>query len=166
MDVLEAIRQRRTVRKYKNEPVHEQDMEKLLEAARLAPSGMNLQPWELVVVTKPDQKFLLMEACNNQPYVAEAGAVICGIDDPKAKWASVDLALAMENMVLEATELGLGCCFIGAFSEIKVKKVLCIPEDRHVVMLLTVGIPDEKPGPAPKKPLKKLAHWERHGGTR
>ena len=166
MDVLEAIRQRHTVRKYKNQPVHEQDLEKLLEAARLAPSGMNLQPWELVVITGPDQKFLLMEACNNQPYVAEAGAVICGIDDPDAKWASVDLALAMENLVLEATELGLGCCFIGAFSERKVKSVLCIPEDRHVVMLLTVGIPDEKPGPAPKKPLKKLVHWEKHGGTR
>jgi nitroreductase len=162
MDVIEAIRQRHTVRKYKKEAVHPQDMERLLEAARLAPSGMNLQPWELIVITKPEQKFLLMEACNNQPYVAEAGAVFCGVDDPKAKWSRVDLALAMEHIVLEATELGLGCCFIGAFSEKKVKELLCVPDDRHVVMLLTVGIPDEKPAAAPKKPIKKLVHWEKY----
>jgi len=165
MDVLEAIRQRHTVRKYKKEPLHPQDLEKLLEAARLAPSGMNLQPWELVVVTTPDQKFLLMEACSNQPFVADAGAVFCGVDDPGAKWARVDLALAMEHIVLEATELGLGCCFIGSFSEKKVKDLLCIPSGKHVVMLLTVGHPAEKPAPAPKKPVKKLVHWEKYGGT-
>jgi nitroreductase len=166
MDVLEAIRQRHTVRRYKKEPVHPQDLEKLLEAARLAPSGMNLQPWELVVVTKPEQRFLLTEACNNQSFVSDAGAVFCGVDDPKAKWAKVDLALAMEHIVLEATELGLGCCYIGAFNEKKVKDLLCIPPEKHVVMLLAVGIPAEKPDPAPKKPAKKLVHWEKYGGTR
>ena len=166
MNVIEAIRQRHTVRKYKNEPIHPQDMEKLLEAARLAPSGMNLQPWELVVIEKPDQKFLLMEACNRQPFVAEAGAVFCGIDDPKAKWAKVDLALAMEHIVLEATELGLGSCYIGSFSERKVKDLLRIPPEKHVVMLLTVGLPAEKPAPAPKKPVKRLVHWERYGGAK
>jgi len=166
MDVIEAIRQRHTVRKYKKEPIHKQDMDRLLEAARLAPSGMNLQPWELVVITKADQRFLLMEACNNQPFVAGAGAVFCGVDDPKAKWAKVDLALAMEHIVLEATELGLGCCYIGSFSERKVKKLLCIPPEKHVVMLLAVGVPAEKPEAAPKKPTKKLVHWERYGGTR
>lgn len=165
MDVLEAIRQRHTVRKYKKEPIHPRDMDKLLEAARLAPSGMNLQPWELVVITKADQRFLLAEACNNQPFVADAGAVFCGVDDPKAKWATVDMSLAMEHIVLEATELGLGSCYIGSFSERKVKELLHIPADRHVVMLLTVGVPDERPGPAPKKPLKKLVHWEKYGGT-
>jgi nitroreductase len=164
MDVIEAIRQRHTVRKYRKEPVHPQDMEKLLEAARLAPSGMNLQPWELILVEEPERKFLLMEACHHQPFVADAGAVICGVDDPKAKWARVDLALAMEHIVLEATELGLGSCYIGSFSEKKVKDLLGIPPDKHVVMLLTVGVPAEKPGPAPKKPLKRLVHREKYGG--
>ncbi|MBM4248473.1 MAG: nitroreductase [Euryarchaeota archaeon] len=166
MDVMEAVRKRHTFRKYTSEPVQAEDLEKLLEAARLAPSGMNLQPWELVVVTRPDRRLLLMEACNNQSFVADAGAVFCGVDDPGAKWADVDLALAMEHIVLEAVELGLGSCYIGSFSERRVKELLCIPRDRHVVMLLAVGVPAGKPRPAPKKPMGKLVHWERYGGRR
>jgi len=163
MDVFEAIRKRRTVRKYTDEPVHKHDLERMLEAARLAPSGMNAQPWELVVVLNKQTKFLLTEACSGQEFVGEAAAVICGLDDPSAKWARVDLALAMEHIVLEATELGYGCCFVGAFSKSKVRHVLCIPEDKDVVVLLAIGWPAEKPGPSKKKPLSNLVHWGAYG---
>ena len=163
MDVLEAIKKRHTVRKYTDEPVHKHDLERMLEAARLAPSGMNAQPWELVVVLNKQTKFLLTEACNGQEFVGEAAMVICGLDDPSAKWARVDLALAMEHIVLEATELGYGCCFVGAFSKRKVHQVLCIPPEREVVMLLSIGWPAERTGQSPKKPLGKLVHWDRFG---
>jgi len=166
MDVFEAIRKRHTVRKYTKEEVHKHDLERMLEAARLAPSGMNLQPWELVVVLDRKTKFLLVEACDGQEFLGDAAAVICGLDDPSAKWARVDVALAMEHIVLEATELGYGCCFVGAFSKRKVREALCIPGDRDVVMLLAIGWPAGKTPAAPKKPVSKLVHWGKYGRRR
>ncbi|MEM4728913.1 MAG: nitroreductase family protein [Thermoplasmata archaeon] len=163
MEVFEAILKRRTIRRYQNRPLEPEKLLKLLEAARLAPSGMNLQPWELVVVTSEEGRHALVPACNNQRQIAEAPVVICGVDDPTAKWARVDLALAMENMVLEAVELGLGTCYIGSFRPEKVKELLGIPAEKQVVMLLTVGYPAEEPPHRAKKPLDALVHRERYG---
>jgi len=163
MEVSEAIQKRRTVRKYTSEEIHKHDLEKMLEAARLAPSGMNLQPWEFIVVLDQKTKYMLVSACNGQGFVGEAAAIICGVDDPSAKWARVDLAIAMEHIVLQATDLGYGCCYIGAFSKKNVRDILCIPEEKDVVMLLTVGWPAEKPSAAPKKPMGKLIHWGKYG---
>jgi nitroreductase len=162
MDVFEAFDRRRTTRRYKAEELPRKDLLRLLEAARHAPSGMNAQPWELVAVTAPEGKKALVPACNGQEFVGSCSAVIAGVDDPKAKWQRVDLALAMEHIVLAATDLGLGTCYIGAFSQEKVKKLLGVPEGRQVVMLLTVGYPAEKPQAQPKKPLDKLVHWEKY----
>jgi nitroreductase len=162
MDVLEAVRKRHTIRKFKNKEIPRKDLSRLLESARLAPSGMNLQPWELVVVTAPAGKEALVEPCMNQHFVGECSVVIAGLDDPKAKWARVDLALAFENIVLAATELGLGCCFIGAFSEQKVKTTLGIPPSRAVTMLLAVGYSDERTEGPQKKSLEQLVHWEKY----
>ena len=162
MEVLEAIRRRRTVRRYRSRPVEPEKLERLLEAARLAPSGMNLQPWELVVVTSEEGRRALVPACNNQRQVAEAPVVICGVDDPGAKWARVDLSLAMEHIVLEAVELGLGTCYIGSFRPEMVRRALGIPEERQVVLLLTVGYPAEEPRDPGKKPLSAIVHRERY----
>ncbi|MGQ9582928.1 MAG: nitroreductase family protein [Thermoplasmatota archaeon] len=163
MDVSEAIRRRRTVRRYEKRAVAPAVLRRLLEAARLAPSGMNLQPWELIVVTSEEVRRALVPACNNQRQVAEAPVVICGVDDPEAKWARVDLALAMEHIALEAVELGLGTCYIGSFKPESVRAVLGIPPQKQVVMLLTVGHPAEAPPDKEKKPLEALVHWERYG---
>ena len=165
MDVFDAVKARRTVRKYLPKELSEKHLLRLLEAARLAPSGMNLQPWELVVVTLAEGKRALVPACNGQQFVGECSVVIAGLDDPKAKWAKVDLALAMEQLVLQAVELGLGSCYIGAFSQEKVKAALGVPDDREVVMLLTVGYPAERPPAQEKKSVERLVHRERYGGN-
>ncbi len=159
LDVFKAILERRSIRKYvKNEKIPEETLQKLLEAARLAPSGKNRQDWSLVIVEDPEIKQELVPACNNQNFVGNASIVIAGIVNPSWKWCDVDLAIAFQQIVLEAVELGLGTCWIGAFEEDKVKKVLNIPRKLRVTALLTVGFPAEKPKPKSKKPLEQLIH--------
>ena len=159
MDVFKAILERRSIRKYvKDKKIPEEMLQKLLEAARLAPSGRNKQEWSLVIVEDPEIKQELVPACNNQNFVGNASIVIAGVVNPSWKWCDVDLTIAFEHIVLEAVELGLGTCWIGAFEEDKVKKVLNIPGKLRVTILLTVGFPAEKPKPRPKKPLEQLIH--------
>lgn len=159
MDVFKAILERRSIRKYvKGEKIPEEMFQKLLEAARLAPSGRNKQDWSLVIAEDSEIKQELVPACNNQNFVGNASIIIAGIVNPSWKWCDVDLAIAFEHIVLEAVELGLGTCWIGSFEEEKVKKVLKIPHKLRVTVLLTVGFPAEKPKPRPKKPLEQLIH--------
>ena len=163
MDVFKAILERRSIRKYvKDKKIPEETLQKLLEAARLAPSGRNKQEWSLVIVEDLEIKQELVPACNNQTFVGNASIVIAGVVNPSWKWCDVDLTIAFEHIVLEAVELGLGTCWIGAFEENKVKKVLNIPGKLRVTILLTVGFPAEKPKPRPKKPLEQLIHINKY----
>jgi nitroreductase len=162
-DAISAIMDRRSIRRYKPLPIPEEDLRKILEAGRRAPSAGNRQPWHFVVVTSPDVKEAVSEACSGQRWMADAGAIICGIGDPQAPWHPVDVAIAMQNMVIAATALGYGTCWIGAFNEGKVKEVLGIPEDKKVIALTPVGVPDESPGPRPRKPWEEVFSRDRFG---
>jgi len=147
MDVFEAIKVRRSIRSYLDRPVESEKISKLLEAARLAPSAKNRQEWRFIVVTKDEIRERLVEACKGQKFVGEAPVIIVGIADPKvSRWYQVDMGIAMEHIVLEAVELGLGTCWIGAFYPDKVREILRIPEDKEVVALLTVGYSKHEDG--------------------
>lgn len=159
MSLLDTIKSRRSVRAYTNKCIPKNQLETLLEAARLAPSARNLQAWKFIVVDDEGVKKQLVPACNNQPSVGSASHVIAGIGDPSLKWHQVDLAIALEHIVLEAAELGLGTCWIGAFSEEEVKKVLKVPESQKVVALLTVGYPAEAPAARPRKALEEIVTY-------
>ncbi|MEA2090224.1 MAG: nitroreductase family protein [Thermoproteota archaeon] len=156
MEVFEAIRKRRSIRKYKPEPVSEEKLKIILEAARLAPSGKNRQPWQFVVVRNPERKKAVGRAANNQMFITDAGVIIAALGDPAASPNGFkrDPVIAVEHMVLAAASLGYGTCWIGAFDEKKVKRILGIPEKLAVIALLPIGVPDESP---PKKPRKELA---------
>lgn len=152
LSVLDVIRERGSVRRYEDRPIPNDELLKILEAAALAQSAANRQPWQFIVVTDPAMKERLVEAARNQSFVSEAAAVIVCLAKPgeSAKVGPfdsflVDLAIAVENMALTAWDLGIGSCWIGAFSEEKVKRLLGIPEDLRVVSLLTLGYPAEKP---------------------
>lgn len=162
MTILDIIRSRRSVRAYTAERIPADRLEKLLEAARLAPSARNLQAWKFIVVDDETIRKQLVPACNNQPSVATASHVIAGIGDPSLKWHQVDLAIALEHIVLEAAELGLGTCWIGAFSEEEVKKVLKVPADKKVVALLTVGYPAENPAARPRKAMDEIVSYNEY----
>ncbi|MGD0495816.1 MAG: nitroreductase family protein [Candidatus Bathyarchaeia archaeon] len=158
MDVLEAIRIRRSIRKYRPEPIPDEKLETILEAARLAPSAANRQPWRFVVVEERQRRKALAKAANDQTFVGDAGAIVVAISDPEksARWHEKDTMIALEHMVLAATALGYGTCWIGAFDEDAVKSLLKIPAKMKVVALLPIGMPDEKPAPRRRKELSEI----------
>ena len=112
MDVFEAIKVRRSIRRYKKgAEIPEEHLRKILEAARLAPSAANRQPWRFIVVRDPEVKRRLAEACRGQMFIADASVVVVALGDPSiSRWYLQDPMIAVEHMVLEATELGYGTC--------------------------------------------------------
>ncbi len=162
MSVFDTIKDRRSIRVYKGERIPKDKLEKLLEAARLAPSAANRQNWKFIVVENEQIKNQLVTACNNQAFVGTASHVIASIGDSSQKWHQVDLAIALEHVVLEAVELELGTCWIGAFNEDEVKKILKIPQDKKVVALLTVGVPAESPAARPRKAMEEIVAYNEY----
>lgn len=158
MDVFEAIRTRRSIRKYRTEPIPNDRLEMIFEAARLAPSAGNRQPWRFVVVRDADRKKALAGAANNQSFLSEAAAIVAAVGDPEVstRWHEKDTMTAVEHMALAATTLGYGTCWIGAFDEDAVKRLLKIPAKMRVIALLPIGIPNETPAPKPRKQLSEV----------
>jgi nitroreductase len=162
MGIFDTIKDRRSIRSYKDERIPKDEIEKLLEAARLAPSAGNRQNWKFIVVENEQIKSQLVTASNNQAFVGTASHIIAGVGDSAQKWHQVDLAIALEHIVLEAVELGLGTCWIGAFNEDEVKRILKIPQDKKVVALLTVGFPAESPSVRPRKALEEIVAYNEY----
>lgn len=169
MNVLEAIKTRRSVRKYKPKEIPDEDLKKILKAAQLAPSAGNKQPWRFVVVRDSETKKRLAEVARNQMWIADAGVVVAALamdkEDPEvyARWAERDVMTAVEHMVLSAWSLGYGTCWIGAFKEEDVREVLGIPEKMAVINLLPIGVPDQSPDARARKPVEELFHDGRYG---
>jgi nitroreductase len=172
MEVFEAIKKRHSVRAYLPEQVPREKLNKILEAARLAPSAGNIQPWHFIVVTD-QQKRNRLSTGRFAKFLAESPLVLVGCGDKKASpnWHAVDTAIAMQNMVLTATSEGLGTCWIGSFNENHVKQLLNIPEKFQVIALLAIGYRREKPDIASKalhlfrrkKKLEKIVSLEQFG---
>jgi len=165
MDVFEAIRTRRSIRKFRPKPIPDEKLEMILEAGRLAPSAGNRQPWRFVVVKDTERKRAVAEAAGYQMFIADASVIIAALGDPEAssRWFRQDPMIAVEHMVLAATALGYGTCWIGAFGEEEVKRILRIPEGLKVIALLPIGFPDEAPAPRARKPLKEIVFLEKYG---
>jgi len=169
MNVYEAIKTRRSVRSYQDRPVEKEVLERILEAARMAPSARNRQAYKFVVVTDKEIRKKLAIAAHNQHFVAEAPVVIvavgltpkeimsCGIPtDP------VDVAIAIDHITLAAVEEGLGTCWIGAFEQEEVCKILNIPSQYKVIELLPLGYPaDSSSRQKYRKPLKELVCYQK-----
>jgi nitroreductase len=163
MQVMEAIRKRRSIRQYIAKELPVEDLELLLEAARLAPSGANRQPWEMVVVTDPKRIRELVPLCKNQTFVEDCRLFLAGVDDPQQKWARVDLSIALDHLSLAAQELGLGSCWIGAFDQERLAEFLGVPKGKVVTVCMAVGYPQETPPARSRKPMEELFHYDRYG---
>jgi nitroreductase len=175
MDVMEAIRARRSVRSYEDRPVEDEKLEAVLEAGRLAPSAKNLQEWRFVVARDAATRKRLMAAAKNQTFVGEAPVVIacCAETDNHVMSCGqlaypIDVAIAVDHMTLKAVEEGLGTCWIGAFYEDKAKAALGIPQAIRVVALLPLGYPKYEDAARPKarRAMEEIVHWDRWGGKR
>jgi len=160
MEALEAIQRRRTVRKYTGDPVAREDLEKIVDAGRLAASGNNRQPWDFVVVTDREMIGRLKVASE---WMKQAGAVIAVVMDSSSRWWVEDGAAAVENMLIASTALGYGSCWLEGYTlplEEEFKTLLNVPKDRRLLTLIPIGVPAEWPT-AEKKALEEIIHWER-----
>ncbi|HQJ79869.1 MAG TPA: nitroreductase family protein [Methanothrix sp.] len=135
MELMQAIRARRSIRNYLDSPVEEEKLLAVLEAGRLAPSARNMQDWRFIVVSDPATRQRLAEAARDQQFVAQAPLVIaaCGTSDLVMTCGqpayAIDVAIALDHMTLAAASLGLGSCWIGAFYEDRVKQILAVPPE-------------------------------------
>lgn len=167
MDLIEAIKTRRSIRKYKSTPVEDEKITECLEAARWAPSANNSQPWEFIVVRNPETRRKLAEIHRYGRFMAESPVVLVFIADPgkSSNWYHGDVAVAVQNFLLAAHSLGLGTCWMGVLNtpfERPIKELLGIPKELVVLCTVSLGYSDEKPERS-RKPLKEMVHWERYG---
>jgi nitroreductase len=146
MDVFEAIQNRRSIRAYESTAVPKEKLNKILEAARQAPSASNIQPWYFIVVTDSEKRRKLAEGGRYAKFLVDTPVVIVGCGDQEAspKWYTVDVTIALEHMVLAATSEGLGTCWVGSFTENEIKELLKIPKNFRIVALLALGYPRKK----------------------
>ena len=149
--------------------MEKEKLTKILEAARLSPSANNNQPWHFVVVADKETRERLFPAYNREWFVtAPVRIVACAT--PSEAWSrqdgeeywKVDVAIAMQSMVLVAHELGLGTCWIAAFKEEKVKEVLGIPDETRLIAMTPLGYPIEEKQPvSERKPMEEIVHYDR-----
>lgn len=171
MDVVEAIKARKSIRAFTNKEVSEEEVRKLVDAARHAPSAGNIQPWEFVIVREPQRKHRLASAALDQTFIEEAPVVIvvCANEAQSGLgygargvtlYCLQDTAAAIQNMLLTACALGLATCWVGAFHEEEVAKVVNVPRGVRPVAIVPVGHPAEKPSPRPKRSMTEIIHYE------
>ena len=164
MDIYELISLRKSVRQFLDKPVPDEILDRLLNAARLAPSAHNQQEWRFVIVKDPGLRKQLIEAANDQEFVGQAPVVLacCAETDNRVMPCNqacypIDVAIAIDHITLAAVHEGLGSCWIGAFNEQKVKDILNIPPHIRVVELLPIGYPaDPEPVKKYRLPLDKI----------
>lgn len=165
MNVEIAIKTRRSVRRYKAEQIPEEKLLKVLEAARLAPSAHNKQAWKFIVV-KNEQKRKEIAQAAGQSFIATSPVIIAGVAlDTEEILRSgvpsyaVDLAIALDHLSLAAIEQGLGTCWVGAFSQEEVKKVLGLAKHHKVVALMPCGFPADEPCEKDRKDLSEIVEY-------
>lgn len=165
MDAIEALRTRRSVRSFRPDPIPKEVIEEIIDCARLAPSAMNLQPWEFVVVTDEATRRRIADLTDYGKFIAQAPvcvAVFCR----NVKYYLEDGCAATENILIAARACGLGSCWVAGdkkFYAESVRQLLGLPEGYKLVSLIAIGRPDREPAPPPKRSLSEVIHWERFG---
>lgn len=165
MDTFECIRKRRDIRSFIDREVSDETIMKIIEAGRLAPSAMNLQPWHFIVIKDKQTIKALGPLCTSGRFVVDASFAVVVVTDPSNKWHEVDGARAVQNMALAGWSEGVGCCWIGAINRERVKDMLNIPQNLHVLTILPFGYPEQFTVKRKKnrKALGEVAHREKFG---
>lgn len=169
--LLTLLKRRRSIRRYRPDPVPDEMVKQLLEAGRWAPSASNRQPWAFIVV---QDETIRRQVAQHAAYyfirwahVAEAPLLIVLCGDARnriyRRFLHEDVALAGSQIMLQAKALGLGTCWIGALDRKAIAGILKVPDQMEIVGLLTVGFPAEDPPPPPRKPLAEIVHYDVYG---
>ena len=161
MDALEAIKKRRSVRIFTGVPIPRADLEKIVDAGRLAASGSNRQPWDFIVITDREMIDRLIVVGK---WMKKAAAIIAVVLDPYSRWWVEDGSAAIENMLVVSTALGYGSCWVEGDSlphEEDFKVLLGVPKGKRLLALVPVGVAEEWPT-IEKRPLESVLHWEKY----
>ncbi|MBS1266687.1 MAG: Coenzyme F420:L-glutamate ligase [Candidatus Woesearchaeota archaeon] len=176
MDVLEAIKKRKSIRKYLDVPVEWDKVGKILDAGRLSPSAGNVQDWRFIVVTDPGLRKKIAEASLKQYWMEQAPVFIVVITElekirkhyglrGERLYAIQDCAIAATSMMLAAQSLGLSTCWVGAFEEGMIQELLGMPDNVRPQVILTIGYADEDPEPTYRYPLEHITLLNGYGGN-
>ena len=164
MNDVEKMLTRKSIRKYKKEPISEKVLRNILEAGRRSPSATNIQPWHFVLIREQKAK----EACSLggfNRFTGDADFIVVGLYKPSEvimePFSLMDVTIALQNMVTSAWLQGVGSCWIGAWNDAKLRDTLNLPADSKIVGLVTFGIPDENPTLPPKKALNEIIHFDK-----
>ena len=168
MDFQELIRTRYSVRAYKKDPIEEDKLNKVLEAARLAPTAANRQPFKLIVIETEGRKPELNQIYRKEWFV-QAPLLICAVGIPARSWVredmrrylDVDIAIVMDHFILAATDQGLGTCWVAAFNAPKARQILELPDEVEPLIFTPLGYPADTPRSKERKPLSDLIRYNR-----
>ena len=168
MEIFDLISRRYSVRAYKPDPVEDEKLAKILEAARLAPTASNRQPFQVIVMHTAERKSELGRIYR-QPWFVQPPLIlgVCGVasqawvrSSDHRRYLDVDVAIVMDHMILAATDLGLGTCWIAAFNATAAREALQLPAEIEPLLFSPLGYPADRPGPKERKPLSELVRYE------
>lgn len=167
MEFTTLIKKRYSVRAYKADPVEEDKLQQVLVAARLAPTAANRQPFAIIVIHTAGREAELRRIYDREWFV-QAPLIICACGIPARGWVrrdgknytDVDVTIAMDHLVLAATDVGLGTCWIAAFDPAAAREVLSLPNGIEPIAFTPLGYPADSPGPKERKPLSELVRYE------
>jgi nitroreductase len=178
--MIDAIQNRRSIRKYKDQQVEEDVLLKILDCGRLAPSDTNTQPWNFIIVRSEEMRTKLAQVSHKQDWMLAAPVFIVCVADIRVtttetgpldinedtpgiaiKQIILDTAIAGENIVLAAESLGLGTCWVSWYVQDEIRPVLGIPTDKYVVAIITMGYKDQAPKQRPRRSLEEVVRYER-----
>jgi nitroreductase len=168
MEFSELIKKRYSVRAYKPDPVEDEVLSQVLEAARLAPTATNRQPFQLIVIHTAGREAEL-GCIYKRDWFVQAPLIICICGIPAQGWTrrdgrnytDVDVAIAMDHLILAATDVGLGTCWVGAFDPTAAREVLNLPDGVEPIAFTPLGYPADQPKPKKRKALSELVRYER-----
>ena len=166
MSMVDVVLSRRSIRRYEQKEVPRDVLDKILEAGRQAPSAANRQPWHFIVLRDYEIKKELSKGLFNRHIKDSAFTVVgCAYTGlwhiGTRKWSVIGTAIALQNMVIAAWAMGVGSCWIGDFSEDKIRQLLSIPDEWMVVALVSFGYPSEKPKPKRRKPIEEIVSFNK-----
>ena len=166
MDFFELIQARYSVRAYKPDPVEDEKLQRILEAARLAPTAANRQPFQIIVLKTAGRQAEL-RPIYPRDWFLQAPLLLCACGIPAQNWIrrdgknynDVDVTIAMDHLILAAASLGLGTCWIAAFDPSAARQILRLPEGIEPIAFTPLGYPADSPRPKQRKPLSELVRY-------
>lgn len=167
MEFLELAKQRYSVRAYKSNPVEEDKLQQVLEAARLAPTASNRQPFQFIVIHTAGKEEEVSRIYH-RPWFVQAPIVICACGIPDQAWVKsdgknycdVDVTIAMDHLILAAADLGLGTCWIAAFDPVAAREILGLPDEVQPIAFTPLGYPNDQPKDKMRKSIGELVRYE------